>query len=319
MLHIVNGDATLALLQQARVPGEFLVWRDALLDGPAPNGLASRADWEERAARNATDWGISRDAYLQGALSFFARLDAGDPEEVVLWFEEDLFCQLPLCHLMPRAKKCAPEWSVICPERPLGTHSPDELRIHFAARRRPPPAREALAERAWAAYSASDPRGLEALVQEDLAAWPLLKRGLLAHLARFPSTVNGLGALEAAAMAALREGPLAFPALFKRLQPTPLFRTYGIGDAQVASLVDGLSSSPSPLLALTSPARRDDVLERVMTSTVTLTRVGEAVLNGSRDHTQLNPPDRWLGGVHLAPGKPLWRWDGAKLVAMPPP
>ena len=34
MLHVVNGDATLALLKQSAVAGTFLVWRDMLMEGP---------------------------------------------------------------------------------------------------------------------------------------------------------------------------------------------------------------------------------------------------------------------------------------------
>jgi len=34
MLHIVNGDATLTRLAPAALPGDVLVWRDILVEGP---------------------------------------------------------------------------------------------------------------------------------------------------------------------------------------------------------------------------------------------------------------------------------------------
>lgn len=313
MLHIVNGDSTLRLLAQAGLDGEYAIWRDALMEGPAPNGLRSRADWEERAARNATDWGISRDAYLAGVDEFHARLEKGDPDEVVLWFEEDLFCQLPLCYLFSLPRREGPAWSVICHEDRLGEQSPDKLRLFFEARRRPTPAFVDLARRAWDAYGAADPSGIAALLQEDFAAWPLLKRGLLAHLARFPSARNGLSAPEEAVLQALRPRPLAFPALYAKVASTDLFRTYGAGDMQVASMLVAMASGPAPLVTLAGAARRDDVLERVRDATLAVTTTGAAVLDGARDHVKLNPPDRWLGGVHQAPGRPVWRWDGERL------
>lgn len=308
----MNGDSTLRLLAQAGLDGEYAIWRDALMEGPAPNGLLTRADWEERAARNATDWGISRDAYLAGVDEFHARLDKGDPAEVVLWFEEDLFCQLPLCYLLARPReRGGAAWSVICHEDRLGEQAPDKLRLFFEARRKLTPPFEALARRVWSAYGAADPSGLAALLGEDFAPWPLLKRGVLAHLARFPSTANGLNALEQAALEAIRARPIAFPDLYARLNPAEPYRTYGAGDLQLASLLHDLASGPAPLVTLAGAAPRDDVLDRVRDATLALTTTGRAVLDGQKDHVKLNPPDRWLGGVHHAPGRPLWRWDAA--------
>lgn len=312
MLNIVNGDATLHLLAQAGLGGEYAIWRDALMEGPAPNALKTRADWEERAARNASDWGISRDAYLAGVHEFHGRFHKGDAEEVVLWFEEDLFCQLPLCYLLSQRREgSAPLWSVVCHEERLGEQRPDAFLRFFETRRCLTPPLDALARRAWAAYGAADPSGLVALLEEDFSAWPLLRRGLLAHLARFPSTRNGLSAPEEAALQALRARPVAFRDLFARLNPTEPFRTYGAGDLQLAALLHGLAGGPAPLVTVAGAARKDDVLERVMDATLALTPTGAAVLDGAKDHVALNPPDKWLGGVHHAPGRPLWRWDAA--------
>ena len=33
---------------------------------------------------------------------------------------------------------------------------------------------------------------------------------------------------------------------------------------------------------------------------------------GEADRLALHPIDTWLGGIHLHPGGPLWRWDGAR-------
>jgi hypothetical protein len=42
---------------------------------------------------------------------------------------------------------------------------------------------------------------------------------------------------------------------------------------------------------------------------VALTSTGRRVLAGELDHVALNRPDRWIGGVHLHPGGPDWRYD----------
>jgi hypothetical protein len=44
----------------------------------------------------------------------------------------------------------------------------------------------------------------------------------------------------------------------------------------------------------------------------TLTETGEEVLAGQLDLWELDPPELWLGGVHLVPPNPRWRWDEAR-------
>ena len=49
-----------------------------------------------------------------------------------------------------------------------------------------------------------------------------------------------------------------------------------------------------------------------------VTEAGRDVLAGRADHIQRNGIDRWLGGIHLRGGEPLWRWDerGRRLVTL---
>jgi hypothetical protein len=43
-----------------------------------------------------------------------------------------------------------------------------------------------------------------------------------------------------------------------------------------------------------------------------LSDAGRGVLAGRADHLALNGIDRWLGGVHLRAGGPVWHWDAAQ-------
>jgi hypothetical protein len=49
---------------------------------------------------------------------------------------------------------------------------------------------------------------------------------------------------------------------------------------------------------------------------LTITDLGRAVLHGERDWLSLRPPARWVGGVHIQPGVPGWRWDETKRDAV---
>jgi len=41
------------------------------------------------------------------------------------------------------------------------------------------------------------------------------------------------------------------------------------------------------------------------------------VHEGKEDHVRANGINRWLGGVHLCEGAPVWRWDEAARTIRP--
>jgi hypothetical protein len=45
---------------------------------------------------------------------------------------------------------------------------------------------------------------------------------------------------------------------------------------------------------------------------VSLTPTGERLLAGVLDFLSLSPPERWVGGVRIAPGEPAWRWSAER-------
>ncbi|MFO1059880.1 MAG: hypothetical protein U1E53_23300 [Dongiaceae bacterium] len=42
------------------------------------------------------------------------------------------------------------------------------------------------------------------------------------------------------------------------------------------------------------------------------------MLGGAADAVSQHGIDRWVGGVALRPGLPIWRWDGAAGRLVPP-
>src|SRR5215831_21137725 len=96
MLHILNGDSARMGLEQSGIPGQFVVWPDVLYEGRTPlvtgdEWIAARtgalADLAERPPDEITDRYRRNDAALE---SF------RDHDEVIFWFEHDLFDQLLL-------------------------------------------------------------------------------------------------------------------------------------------------------------------------------------------------------------------------------
>jgi hypothetical protein len=169
MLHITNGDNTVALMRQAGLPGEYLPWRDLLHEGPVPAGLNLPTLSAPR-ARCIADCGWG--SYIK-VLAEFRQRDARlahalQDEELVLWFEHDLYDQLQLLQVLDwladhaAGKTCL---SLICigehPEvhsfRGLADLQPGHLSPLLA--QRSPLTREhvALARAGWRAFHSADP------------------------------------------------------------------------------------------------------------------------------------------------------------------
>ena len=120
-------------------------------------------------------------------------------EEIVLWFEHDLFCQVHLVYLLDwfaSQNLRETKLSLICINefpgkedfRGLGELSADELTSLFPARREVTPEQYATAKAAWRSYSADNPTAVSKFLQTDTNALPFLDAALRAHLSRFPAT-----------------------------------------------------------------------------------------------------------------------------------
>ena len=295
MLHLLNGDATASVFPDT-LPGERAVWRDILMEGPADGDADTRAAWL------APRLGVSRDAYANGwrqGLATLAR--AKEHDEVVLWFERDLFCATNLWFVLTRLE--AARVSLVFPAvdtdfRGLGTLDPHHFPALFERRERLGRDQIADARSLWRAYAAPDPTGLSRY--EPIV--PFAREAIHLHCGRFPSTADGLDALEHETLAALDEA-LDFSALFRRVTTRRPLNELGLGDVQFAAMLTDLAAGRTPLVAI---ADREDSFQRWR---VSRTPAAVDVLAGRIDRLALAPLDRWLGGVHLRPVARLWRWD----------
>jgi hypothetical protein len=295
VLHLLNGDATAAVFPDS-LPGERAVWRDIVMEGPAG------ADTETRAAWLAPRLGVSADAYARRWREGEATLArAGEHEEVVLWFEQDLFCATNLWFILDRLD--ATRISLVFPAvgaeaAGLGALEPAAFPPLFEHRRRLTTQDLTEARALWRAYVAADPTGL-ARLEPSL---PFAHAAIRLHCGRFPSLAHGLDEVEHATLAHLGKG-LDFAALFRTVTKSETLSALGLGDVQLAAILRDLAAGTTPLVAIEHPEQpfgRWRILRAP---------AGADVLAGRADRLALVPLDRWLGGVHLRPGAPLWRWD----------
>src|SRR2546425_1719218 len=207
MLHIHNGDSTAGTAKKANIPGEHIAWREALVCGPTPT-LSEQEFIDTRARHLADAYSVPIEkckAELQAMHDALASFSAHD--EVVFWFEHDLFCQVQLIYLLnwltgrelgktKLSLICIDEFPGIQIFHGLGQLDEKQLLSLFPQRHEISVEQMDLAAKAWAAYSAPDAVALIALLKSDLSALPFLKEALTRHLQRFPSTRNGLGRVE---------------------------------------------------------------------------------------------------------------------------
>ena len=301
-LHVTNGESV--QLRETGLPGEVLTWQDALHEGPVPAGLTLE---ELRPIRARFLAGISgqpeheiRDRLEKRdrTLAHFAEF-----EEVVLWFEHDLYDQLQLIQILDwfsRQDLGKTTLSLIVTDRYLGMLKPDELLPLFPKRQGASRAQLELAARAWAAFTAADPNSIVVLFQEDTSALPYLLGALQRHLEQFPSIRNGLSRTEQQVLEIGDAGPASVERVFccDRALEEQIF----MGDLVFKSYICGLAKARIPLVTIAQNQKP------FWNSQVTITAEGRAVLRGEADHLRLNGIDRWLGGVHVN-GDHVWRWD----------
>ena len=301
MIHIHNGDSTAATARRADIPGRHVAFRETLVTGPARAGL-SQHDWIEERAR------FLADNYDQNLLRTRTELldqeqtldHARREDEVVLWFEHDLFCLINFLYLLGRLGK-ARNLSIIWSPLPLGAMQEEDLVNVFNSRAAVQPAMIRGAANAWEAYTSEDPTALNRFILRDNADFSFLRDGFRLHSSRFPSLRNGLGEVEKRAMEGIAGGATDFLSLFTRLDQSP--PRFGFGDGEFLRHLRRLASCAVPMITITEVEG-----ESPPKALFALTPVGQNVLDAKVDFIDLNNAGFWLGGVHLTRER-MWRWD----------
>jgi hypothetical protein len=317
--HVANGTCTTRLITAAGIPGTWSIWSDPLYEGPVPGNIDDAALVEVR-ARHLSGGEETPPADpvndLRQWRAAIARHDAYD--ELVLWFEHDVFDQLNLIQLLTwlrdRFPSTKPVGLVCIGEFPgrqrfkgLGELRPDELRPLIDARARVSDAQYAVAARAWDAFRQRTPEALDAVRHTDTSALPYLATALTRFLQEYPWTRDGLSRTERNLLQLSSDGPIDLATVFARIDQDE--QSYFVTDLTLDALSDALAGTSPPLL---SRERSTTDGDRPLQGTVAITDAGRAVLSGRRDRVEMCGIDRWLGGVHLQGKSNVWRWDDAR-------
>jgi hypothetical protein len=314
-LHVANGHSTTGLIEQSGVPGRTMIWCDPLYDGPVPGGVSDDELLLVRARFLAASPDEVDDVAAELASWRSAVSDPSAHDELVLWFEHDLFDQLNLIQLLTHLGRdpMRTPVSLVCvdayPGHPdfkgLGELTPENLASLFAGRAAVTAAQLSLAARAWEAFRSPDPRAIEALIAGDTSALPFLSRALARHLEEFPSAEGGLSRSERRIMEQAVDGPVEIRQAFPNMHAGE--QAFYITDRGFFDRASDLACATPSLVNMY--LSKPDAADAMPAGTIGLTGEGRAVLAGTADRVRLCGIDRWLGGVHLAGRGPVWRWS----------
>lgn len=320
VLHITNGDSAGGSIQESDIGGDVVAWRDVLHEGPVPSGLSLDELSVVRAEFLAGD-GLGE---LEAMKRDFRERDDTlrrftDYDEVVLWFEWDLYDQLQLIQLLDffsgfsadQLADTATVLSLVAPAGYLGNLPPDDFPALMDAREPVNAEMLTLGRDAWKAFRSTDPREIHR-IQQSAAALPFLGAALLRQLEEFPSIENGLSRSERQILESVAQGPQNFSEIFRAVANRE--ERVFCGDSVMAVYIQRMSDREDPLIVYQSGDRiiapRFDTDTRAFRNAeMALTDAGRRVLGCEEDWIAMGGSDRWLGGVHLAGGAATWRWD----------
>ncbi|MBF0383080.1 MAG: hypothetical protein HQL69_18825 [Magnetococcales bacterium] len=324
IFHITNGDGAANIIALSTIMGDILPWRDVLHDGPVPSGL-SLAELAKVRARflAAPAFGgfdkvyqqfVKRDAILQSCLNY---------DEIVLWFEHDLYDQLQLLQILDWFSKedlsnislsmiCINAFDGVNPFYGLGQLSPEQMASLFPRRQRITSNQLDLSKRLWKSFRSPSPTLLEAEIKNDISSLPFMKSALLRFLEEYPSYQEGINRSEKQILTMIDQGiskPGKLFANHQKLEESPF-----LGDWGFWLKISALANCKHPLIKchphgefrLYNGIKPD---KPFLDQQLSLSPHGHAVLAGSEDNIMLNGIDRWLGGVHLYKTNEVWRWN----------
>jgi hypothetical protein len=355
-LHITNGSAITPFMREAGIVGHIVPWDDVLHEGPVRAGLNVAAMREARADFLAScGWGSrdeimrslgARDAALEAASSGI-RVHGLHVDEIVLWFEHDLYDQLQILQILDRLPldggplltavpgddylvgsmpglKPGPAGNAPPAGNPqaAGTaqtpgdsqsrtagpgFSPGTRFSELFASRREVTSSQRIAARD--AWDAFRSEDPRAIVDvlQRVSDLPHLPAALRRHLQQLPSVRNGFSRTEQQALEAIARDVTLLRDVFVQANHKSEEAVF-MGDAAFLVHLRGLTQGPRPLVRAAKP--RSSALS--LDDHLALTEEGRRVLAGDADRVTLCGIDRWLGGVHIQGRGPVWRWHQAR-------
>ena len=289
-LHITNGDSTTNYLKKLNIEGEFITWREMLCEGKTTIDVGSERFWKNRFLYLKSSYKVTKQKFINYTLKEYRNLcNKKQLDEIVLWFENDLFCQINMIAVISWLKRYRKGYtiSIIQPKQRRSTvykgfSELTENQISQALKKRINLTLDDIeyADYIWQLYCSDSPLRLEVVYKfNPMSPFQNLTTAVEDHLKRFPSIHNGLNAVEnqilSIAHANMLKNKDQLVGTLLKSQPN-----YGYGDLQYLQKLEQLKS----LFTSFNP--------------VMLSRKGKQVLESKLNfYSKLRNEESYLGGA----------------------
>ena len=263
ILHILNGDSTAQSFEDTGLEGDILVWREVLSEGPLEENITSGSFWRNRQEWIEEGFKETPANYQQNVLDQLVMLDEAY-DEINLWFEFDLHCQVNMLGVMTYLKQktdlSLPAIYLICPAdypgkedfRGMGELNGEELEyLYDNIRVQLSGIDFILAEEAWRIYvSRNEEKLRDYLHKTDFwGSLHCLKPALAAQLKRLPINEKRLNYIEQKLLDIYQYGYKTWPEILSVFWQTE--KIYGMGDLEVNIYLQRLISKGLVVLSNT--------------------------------------------------------------------
>ena len=249
-LHIINGDSLAESVADLDLPGQQVVWREMLCEGPTVQEVGSPEFVKIRKKFLNTYYGISGEDYQHEFVSEFKKLKKiEDYDHIILWFEFDLFCHinvLATISFIMEHKKEVPFY-LVCSKKlkgdekltPLSQLSEKQLLNHYNNKILLIENDLEVANLMWEMYCSDNPLLLKRQIKTN-TNFEYLSSCIRAHIERFPNSVTGINSLERNILRLIRERDIHN---YTQLMGYALEYQgyYGYSDAQMKRILEKLS------------------------------------------------------------------------------
>jgi hypothetical protein len=296
-LHITNGDSTTNYLKKLRFSGEFITWREMLCEGKTTTDVGSESFWKNRFDFLKTVYKVNKPTFIEFTLKEYRNLcKKKEQNEIVLWFEPDLFCQINMLAVLSWIKRYRQgyEISLVSDGTDAKSHKNagfsllSEEQINLLYKNRVSLSQDDIeyADYIWQLYCSDSPLRLETVCKfNPMSPFKHLASAIEAHLKRFPSIENGLNFVENNILKTANSHQ------FKSKQEliTNLLREddiYGFGDLQYENHLKNLHKLFSSFNPVKISKKGKEVLEKQLNFYGQIRNEG-AYLGGSKKYSFL--------------------------------
>lgn len=268
LLHITNGDDLTDKLQQLKVPGDVIVWREMLCEGPTIQEVGNEEFLKVRKDFLRKNYQISEEEYKKKFIVELDKLAAiNGYDEVILWFEFDLFSHmnmLAVISFLKQNRKNNPLY-LVCSGRlkgdeelaPLSDLSIKQLQRHYDCKITLTEDDVLMAELIWDLYCSKNPIRLKSKIKKT-SNFEYLSSCIRAHIERFPRVSSGLNTLEINVLKLIEEHEIT--SIYQLLGYALQYQGYyGYGDIQMQRVIKKLEpfySQEGPLLKLNEEGKK---------------------------------------------------------------